>query len=75
MTVGHKLELKPAHISFNCMTCGTTFGKHQLFINHVCSVHLGFSGLTGSRNSLLEPGSSNNNNTTAAIVSIVEASG
>lgn len=45
----HKINLKPAHLSYKCTVCAATFNLYRLFENHVYMVHSG-SVKRGSNN-------------------------
>ncbi|KAH7638911.1 zinc finger protein MEP-1 isoform X2 [Dermatophagoides farinae] len=41
MNHAHKINLKPAHLSYKCTVCSATFNLYRLFENHVYMVHSG----------------------------------
>nr|XP_027198138.1 MOG interacting and ectopic P-granules protein 1-like [Dermatophagoides pteronyssinus] len=41
MNQAHKINLKPAHLSYKCTVCSATFNLYRLFENHVYMVHSG----------------------------------
>ncbi|UXI19500.1 YTH domain protein [Sarcoptes scabiei] len=41
MSQAHKINLKPAHLSYKCTVCSATFNLYRLFENHVYMVHSG----------------------------------
>lgn len=41
LTQTHKVNLKPAHLSYKCTVCSATFNLYRLFENHVYMVHSG----------------------------------
>ncbi|KAJ6221035.1 hypothetical protein RDWZM_006847 [Blomia tropicalis] len=41
MNQTHKINLKPAHLSYKCTVCSATFNLYRLFENHVYMVHSG----------------------------------